>query len=224
MINAIAIDDDPPALSILETFSGKIDFISLQKSFNKPSETLKYLHKFAVSLLFLDIQMPSLSEIDLYKSIQQDTMVIFTTAYCEYAVECFNLNAVDFLLKSFTFERFEKAVNNAWDYYNFSHPASTEEQHHFIRADYGLLKINLADILYIEVLDDYLKIHLQNQKTVVTQMTMKAMIEKLSEKDFVRVHRSFIVPFNRILHVRNKVIHLQDKEIPVRNSFEEGFF
>jgi DNA-binding LytR/AlgR family response regulator len=224
MINAIAIDDEPPALRIIENFCERVPFIKLQKTFNKPNEALKFLNKFPVSLLFMDIQMPSLTGINLYKSVQQDVMVIFTTAYSEYAVEGFNLNAVDFLLKPFTFERFLQAVNKANDIYNYSHPISQELQHIFIRADYSLIKIQLADILYVEGLDDYLKIYIHNQKTVVARMTMKSMVEKLPEKEFIRVHRSFIIPFKGILFVRNKVIHISQKEIPIGNSYEENFF
>ena len=224
MIQAIAIDDEPPALKIIENFCQQVDFISLQKSFTNPAEALKYLHKFPVSLVFLDIQMPSVSGIELARSIRQDTMVIFTTAFSEYAVEGFNLNAVDYLLKPFTFERFMQAANKARELYKQNHIPDLEEKYLFIRADYSLVKINLKDIEYIEGLDDYLKIHLHQQKTIVARMTMKAMTEKLPEKDFVRVHRSFIVPFKRIQSVRNKTIYLDGMEIPVGSSYEENFF
>jgi len=223
MINAIAIDDEPPALNILQKFCERVDFIQLQKTFTGPNDALKYLRKFPVSLLFLDIQMPSLTGLELYKAIQQDTMVIFTTAYSEYAVEGFNLNAVDYLLKPFTFERFLQAVNKARDFYSYNRPVTQELPYILIRADYSLVKINLDDIVCIEGLDDYLKIYIRNQKTIVARMTMKAMAEKLPEKDFVRVHRSFIVPLKRIASVRNKVIYIEEKEIPIGSSYEEAF-
>jgi DNA-binding LytR/AlgR family response regulator len=223
MINAIAIDDEPPALNILQNFCERVDFIDLQKTFTGPNDALKYLRKFPVSLLFLDIQMPSLTGIDMIKTVQQDTMVIFTTAYSEYAVEGFNLNAVDYLLKPFTFERFLQAVNKAKDFYSYSNPVTQEQPYILIRADYSLVKINLQDIIFIEGLDDYLKIYIQNQKTIVARMTMKSMAEKLPEKDFIRVHRSFIVPLKRISSVRNKVIYIDDREIPVGSSYEDAF-
>jgi DNA-binding LytR/AlgR family response regulator len=224
MIKAIAIDDEPPALKVMESFCKDLSFLTLEKTFTKPSEALKHLKKFPVDLLFLDIQMPSLSGIEFYKSIQQDTMVIFTTAHSQFAVEGFNLNAVDFLLKPFTYERFLQAVNKANDFYNYSHQAGgAQNQFLFIRADYSLIKVAVADILYIEGLDDYLKIHMQNQKMIVARMTMKAILEKLP-KDFIRVHRSFIVPFARIENVRNKVITIGAAEIPIGNSYEEEFF
>jgi DNA-binding LytR/AlgR family response regulator len=152
-------------------------------------------------------------------------MVIFTTAHSQFAVEGFNLSAVDFLLKPFTYERFLQAVNKANDFYNYSHQATqTQNQFLFIRADYSLIKIAVSDILFVEGLDDYLKIHLHNQKMVVARMTMKTMLEKLPAKEFIRVHRSFIVPFSRIENVRNKMITLAGEEIPIGSSYEEEFF
>lgn len=225
MITAIAIDDEPLALNVIEAFCKEVDFIDLQKTFTKPHDGLKYLKKFSVDLLFLDINMPPISGIDLYKSIQQETMVIFTTAYSEYAVESYDLNAVDFLLKPFELDRFIKAVNRAKEFYNFRHQSEeTRNQFLFIRADYSLIKISIADILYIEGLDDYIKIILPDQKPVVTRMTMKNMLEKLPAKEFIRVHRSFIVPFSKVENVRNKTITISGKEIPIGSSYEEHFF
>lgn len=225
MIKAIAIDDEPPALAVVESFCKRTGFIDLQKTFTGPAEALKHLRKFPVDLLFLDINMPSLSGIEFYKAVQQTVMVIFTTAHSEYAVEGFNLSAVDFLLKPFTYERFLLAANKANEYNNYQNQTgSIEQQYIFIRADYSLNKIAVADIVFIEGLDDYLKIHLQNQKPIVARMTMKAILEKLPQKEFIRVHRSFIVPFSRIEQVRNKVISLGGEEIPIGSSYEELFF
>ena len=225
MIKAIAIDDEPPALSVIESFCKKVDFIQLEKTFNRPSEGLKHLEKFPVDLLFLDINMPSMTGIDFYKSVKQNTMVIFTTAYSEFAVEGFNLQAVDYLLKPFTFVRFQQAVNKANEYFTLTHQKETGElQCIYIRADYSLIKINSADILFIEGLDDYLKIHLQNQKPVVARLTMKAMLEKIPAKKFIRVHRSFIIPLQRIESVRNKMITIGGEEIPIGASYEKSFF
>jgi DNA-binding LytR/AlgR family response regulator len=183
MITAIAIDDEPPALKVIETLCAAFDFITLQKTFTRTDEALKHLRKYPVDLLFLDIQMPSLSGIDLYKSIEQQTMVIFTTAFSEYAVEGFNLNAVDYLLKPFTPERFAQAVNKAAEYIRYTRQHNTPESEYlFIRADYNLYKITITDIDYIEGLDDYIRIHLQQQKPVVARMTMKHILEKLEAR------------------------------------------
>jgi len=221
MISAIAVDDELPALSLLENFCRKTDFIELQKSFNKPNEALRYLQQFPVDLLFLDINMPSLTGIDLYKAVQQNTMVIFTTAYSEYAVEGFNLNAIDYLLKPFTFDRFMQAVNKVKSAAKLSE--EQKEKYLFIRADYSLIKIVIDDILFIEGLDDYLKIHIQNDKPIIARMTLKNILEKLPSSDFIRVHRSYVVPLSRIKSVRNKVISIENEEIPIGTSYEENF-
>jgi DNA-binding LytR/AlgR family response regulator len=230
MITAIAIDDEPPALKIIESFCAQDDSpednrIQLLKTFTKPNEALKYLRKFPVDLLFLDVQMPSLSGLKLYKAIEQVSMVIFTTAYSEYAVEGFNLNAIDYLLKPFTYERFAQAVSKAKEFHAFTHKSKTTPQEYFfIRVDYSLAKINIVDILFIEGLDDYLQIHLADHKKIVPRMTMKAIVSKLPASEFIRVHRSFIVPLKRIEQVRNKMIYINGKEIPIGSSYEEDFF
>ena len=224
MIKAIAIDDEPLALKVIENFCQQVDFINLQKTFNKPGEALKYAEKFPIDLLFLDINMPSINGIDFYKQLTQSTMVIFTTAYSEYAVEGFNLNAVDYILKPFTYDRFLLAVNKAHEFFNYQNKKESSSQFLFIRADYSLVKISMAHILYIEGLDDYLKIHLENQKTIVTRMTMKSIMEKLSPADFVRPHRSFIIPLKHIQSIRNKTILLPSIEIPIGASYEQNFY
>ncbi len=225
MITAIALDDEPPALKVIETFCSRVDTVGLVKTFTNPDEALKHIARFPVDLLFLDIRMPSISGIQFRKKLPKDLMVIFTTAYSEYAVEGFNLNAVDYLLKPFTFERFLQAVNKANDFYKFLHHHEFAEQPYlFVRADYSLVKIMHEDILYIEGLDDYLKIYIAGRKPVVARMTMKAMQEKLPEKEFIRIHRSFIVPFSRIEKVRNKMVYIGEKELPVGSSYEKLFF
>ena len=220
MIQAIAIDDELPALKVIETFCSRVDFIRLQQTFNQPEQALKYISKWPVDLLFLDINMPSITGTELYRSIQQKTMVIFTTAHSEYAVEGFNLNALDYLLKPFTFERFLQAVEKARAQMQLQPPAPPL----IFRIDYGLTKVNLPDILFIEGLDDYLKIHLHQQQPLIVRMTMKAILEKLPAHTFIRVHRSFIIPFARIEQVRNKIILIAGHEIPVGISYEAAFF
>ncbi|MFD1140384.1 LytR/AlgR family response regulator transcription factor [Larkinella insperata] len=231
MIRAIALDDEPPALRVLTHFCGQIATVDLQKTFLRPDEALRHLHDTPTDLLFLDINMPSVSGIEFHKAIPPHLMVIFTTAYAEFAVEGFNLNAVDYLLKPFTFERFQQAVSKASEHYRLRHPADpAKEAYLYIRADYTLHKIALSDILFIEGLDDYLKIHLQpSNHPIVARMTMKTMLQKLQEADpdskrFIRVHRSYIVPFSRIEQVRNRIITLAGEEIPIGMSYEADFF
>lgn len=224
-INAIAIDDEPPSLKVIEVFCRDFDFIELQKTFTRTDEAQKYLRKYPVDLLFLDIQMPSLSGIELYKSIEQDTMVIFTTAFSEYAVEGFNLKALDYLLKPFTRERFAQAADKARDHFrHLKQTAGDDQDCLYLRADYSLKKIPFSDILYIEGLDDYIRIWMEGRKPLVARMTMKAVMEKLPARHFIRVHRSYIVPFRAIQQVRNKVISIGDMDITIGSSYEEAFF
>lgn len=222
MIKAIAIDDEPLALTIIQAFCKKVDFIDLQKTFTEPTEALKHLKKYPVDLLFLDVRMPAMSGIELYKSVPQNTMVIFTTSFSEYAIEGFNLSAVDFLLKPFDLERFIQAVTKAKEYHNFLHGnEDNPNKYLFLRADYSLHKIEVSEILYIEGLNNYLKIHLTKGKSLLIRMSMKGIMEKLSPKAFVRVHRSFIVPIAKVDAVRNKTIYIGDIKIPIGTNYTE---
>lgn len=224
-LQAIAIDDEPPALRVIAHFCSQVDFIDLQKTFSRTDEALHYLENHSVDLLFLDINMPSMSGIEFYKALPQEAMVIFTTAYAEYAVEGFNLSAIDYLLKPFTFDRFLQGAHKAREYQLFLQKNETQTpQYLFIKADYSVYKVAFSDILFIEGLDDYLKIHIENSKPVVARMTMKAMVEKLPVHDFIRVHRSYIIPFHRIENVRNKLITLAGEEVPIGSSYEKDFF
>ncbi len=223
MLRAIALNDKIPALRIIREFCNKIDFLQLQKTFTKPKEALDYLNKFSVDLIFLAIKMPLMSGIKFSKIISQSTMVIFITSYNHYAAEAFDLGAVDYLVTPFSFERFFQAVKRAEGYFKFTHQNENPEPHHlFIRANYSLIKIAINDIHYIESLDDYLKIHITNQKTVVSKMTMKAVLEKLPPGEFIRVHRSFIVPLSKIKKIRKKIISLANVEIPIGLSYEQN--
>lgn len=223
-MRCIALDDEPLALEILKDFCSKVPFLELEKTFVKASDAAKYLRKFPVDLLFLDIQMPDISGIDFYKSLAQSPMVIFTTAYSEYALEGFNLSAVDYLLKPLEFERFSEAVQKAQEYNNYQKQSGKQEaQYLYVRSAYRLVKIHFKDILFIETMDDYLKIHVENGKPVLTLMNLKAMEEKLSPTEFCRVHRSYIVPLDKINFVRNKMITISTFQIPIGNKYEEEF-
>jgi DNA-binding LytR/AlgR family response regulator len=225
MIKAIALDDEPPALDVIANFCALTDYIDLVRTFTRPEEAAKYITEFPVDLLFLDINMPGISGLDFKKQLEADKMVIFTTAHRDFAIEGFNLNAVDYLLKPYTPERFLQAAEKAKAYYRFLHQnALAKPDFISLRVDYTLVKVLLSDILYIEGLDDYLKIHLDGQRPVVSRMTMKAMIDKLPQHDFVRVHRSYIVPLARIEVVRNKMLLIRGEEIPIGTSYESRFY
>lgn len=223
MIKAIAVDDEPLALQLLKTYAENFDFLQFEKGFTRTAEALKYLKKNPADLLFLDINMPAISGVDLYRSIEYKPMVIFTTSYSEYAIESYDLDAIDFLLKPFTLSRFEKAVTKANDMYNLVHHAVVPDNVKCLtlKADHGVIKVNLSGILFIEGLDNYLKIHLQDQPPIIIRMTMKTLMEKLNEKEFIRVHRSFIVSIQRIDSVKHKTIEIAGEEIPIGKNYEQ---
>jgi DNA-binding LytR/AlgR family response regulator len=223
-MQAIAVDDEPPALRVIERFCASAPEVTLAQTFTKPSEALAYLASHPVDLLFLDIQMPGLSGLDFRKSVAPETMVIFTTAHSEFAVEGFNLEAIDYLLKPFTLARFQQAVARAAKFFALERDAGVPAPHFiFLRADYNLHKINLDDVLLVEGLDDYLKVHLAGQKTLVVRMTMKAMLEKLPAAGFVRVHRSYIIPMKRVEQLRSKSVVVAGREVPLGGTYERAF-
>jgi DNA-binding LytR/AlgR family response regulator len=168
MIKAIAIDDEPLALELISRFCSNHAGIQLEKTFTKPSVALAYLQKFPIDLVFLDIQMPSITGLELSKNLPENVSVIFTTAYSEYAIDAYELNAIDYLLKPFEESRFIKAVDKAVAYFRLKNQNENPADNFlFIRADYKLVKIPLADILYIEGLGDYLKVYYGADKLVV---------------------------------------------------------
>lgn len=225
MINAIAIDDEPLALTVIESLCKKNGDINLLKTFTQPSEALKYLQKYPVDLIFCDIHMPSMTGISLVKALRQKTMVIFTTAYSEYAAVSYELNAIDYLLKPINIKRFTQAIIKTREYLDhINKKTQGEEKYLFVRSDFSLVKIPLDDILYVEGLADYLKIHIKDRKTVVTRMPMKEMAKKLNSADFIRVHRSFIIPFCKIEAVKGTTIFIRDKEFPLGRTYVKDFF
>lgn len=225
MIRCIAIDDEPMALEVIKSFCAKLDFLELTNVFTQTSLAKKHLQNFPVDLIFLDISMPDVNGIDFYKSLSQSTMVIFTTAFSQYAIDGFNLSAVDYLLKPIEFNRFNEACNKANEYYEYKKSKTKGEQNYlYVRAEYALVKIPFADILYLETLDDYIKIHQLDKKPILTLMSIRKMLERLPEIEFVRPHRSFIVPLKKIESVRAKsIILMNDIEIPIGASFANYF-
>jgi len=225
VINAIAIDDEPLALSVIQSLCNKNESVNLQKAFTQPNEALKHLRKFPADLIFCDIQMPAMTGINLVKSLQQKTIVIFTTAFSEYAATSYELNAIDYLLKPINQKRFNQAIAKAQDYLNYiNNKEQLTEANIFIRSDFSLVKIPLADILYIEGLADYLKIHIKDRKPVMARMPMKELMERLPSAEFIRVHRSFILPFSKIEAVRGTTIYIGVNEFPIGRTYTNEFF
>jgi len=220
---AIAIDDEPPALKIISKFCSNFELVELKMTFTNPLEALHYLKKFPVDLLFIDIQMPGYNGVEFFKSLENKPMVIFTTAFSEYALDGFNVNAVDYLLKPYTPERFALAIQKATELFK-NNRISEPVRSLAVRSNYSLTKIILEDICLIESLDDYLTIYLLSGKKIIVKMTLKYMLDQLPANEFVRVHRSYILPWKLIEQVRNKMILIGDKRIPIGSSYEKDFF
>lgn len=220
MIKAIAIDDEPLALKVIEHFCRQSGTVELEKTFTSTAEALRYLKKFPADLLFLDIQMPGKNGIDFYRQLDNSIMVIFTTAYSEYAVEGFNVNAVDYLLKPFSLERFITATEKAGKEMK-ARQTTGGQNHLLIRADYKLHRIELDDIVLIEGLDDYIRIHLKGKSTITARFSMKNIMDKLPAEAFLRVHRSYIIPLRKIKTIYNKTIQIEDFVIPIGETYKD---
>lgn len=216
MIKAIAIDDEPMPLNILLGYSKVTSEVELSGTFTSTQAAKTFLSGNQVDLLFLDINMPAQSGLDFFKSLDDTYMVIFTTPHAEYAVDGFNLNAVDFLLKPFSLERFKQAINRAVEFHQFR--KGNIKKDIFVKADYGIIKIPTEEILFIEAYTDYLKIHRTDKKMVVTRMTMSA-ISGILPDDFVRVHRSYLVPFNMVEHWSSRRIIVGENSIPIGKTY-----
>lgn len=224
MINCIALDDEPMALEVIKSHAGQLPYVNLTHTFTQISVAQKHLQKYPVDLIFLDINMPDMNGIDFYKNIAQDTMVIFTTAHSEFAVDGFNVNAIDYLLKPIEFERFKTACDKAENYLEYLRSGDTKKQNSlYVRSEYSLVKILFSEISYLETMDDYIKIHRKENDTVLTLSSMNKMMDKLPSDMFVRVHRSFSVAIDCIESITAKNILIKNSEIPIGRSYEKDF-
>ncbi|MEJ7828766.1 MAG: LytTR family DNA-binding domain-containing protein [Segetibacter sp.] len=222
MISCIAIDDEPLALQLITEYTSKISFLHLQKTFTNPDEAKTWLQENLVDLLFLDIQMPDINGLQFYKSLTKKPQVIFTTAFSEFAVEGFNVDAVDYLLKPFEYDRFLKSVYKAKEYLEFLSNQELQMASIFIKVDYQLMKINLKEIELIEGLDDYIRIYIK-PKPVLALMTLKSLQEKLPTHDFIRIHRSYIIPISKIESFGKNKVKVNGKEIPIGSSYGDVY-
>lgn len=218
MIQCIAIDDEPLALQLISEYCLRISFLQLEKTFTNTDEAGAFLAKHPVDLLFLDIQMPDINGVQFYKNLPKKPPVIFTTAFKDYAVDGFNVDAVDYLLKPFEYDRFLKACYKAKEYIEFLGSQETQLNSIFVKVNYEIMKINLKDVDLIEALDDYIKIYLPPHP-VLTLMTLKNISEKLPARDFIRVHRSFIVPIAKVEKFSKTKLWVRGKEIPIGSSY-----
>lgn len=228
-LRCIAVDDEPLALELLEDNIRQVPFLELVASCQNAFEAMDVLHEQTADLLFLDIQMPGISGVQFLKSLQGQSsspMVVFITAYEQYALEGFELDVVDYLLKPVAFERFLKSANKAYELFKLRQqsPPEISSTHFFVNANYALVKIRYDEIMYIEGLKDYVKIYITSARhPVITRMTLKGIEQKLPTQAFMRIHKSYIVSLDKIQSVRNLKIHIGEAIIPVGEQYVEEF-
>lgn len=233
IIKCIAVDDEPLALNILEDYISKIPYLELKKTFTSALACIEYLKENQVDLLFLDIQMEELSGIQLLKVLKERPEVIFTTAYHNYAIQGFDLDVTDFLLKPISFERFLIAVDKVYEKLSLrkmpaKQPAESsvkgsEQDFFFVKTEFRLQKVFLSDILYIEGMGDYVRI-VTNKERIMTLQSFKKVESVLTEPRFVRVHRSYMVALDKITSVERNRIRIGDQLIPVGENYRKSFF
>lgn len=225
-LHAIAIDDDNIFLTILEKLTSKIPCIDLKHKFNNALDGMLYLKKHKPDLVFLDINMPDISGLEIASQIDESIMIIFTTGHKDYAVDAFNLNAIDYLVKPFEFDRFYKAVCKAEECkkVKIAEPEKNEpeEDSLVIKAEYKNYKVQKSDILFIEAMDSYVKIHTHDQ-TYITLQNLKSMEELLNQDQFMRIHKSFIVSLNKIEHFSRNQVFVNGNPIPLGRTYLPAF-
>ncbi|MEI8202303.1 MAG: LytTR family DNA-binding domain-containing protein [Bacteroidota bacterium] len=228
-IKCLAVDDEPFALRQMSDYIQKTSFLELSGSCNNAFEAMKIMSSTAIEVIFIDINMPELSGMEFVKSLIDKPFIVFTTAYAEYAVEGFKVDAVDYLLKPISYAHFLNAATKAKNRLelisaNQTIESEATEDYMFVKSDYKLIRINLNDILYIESQHEYIKIYLTENKTVMTQLSMKTIEEQLPQLNFMRVHRSYIVNLDKInLIERNLIVFGGNVFIPISEQYREKF-
>lgn len=220
MLTCMIVDDEPLAVELLAGFVSRIPFLDLKKKSENAIEALEYFKKHPVDLIFVDIQMPDISGIELLSNLVPRPLVIFTTAYAEYALEGFELEAVDYLVKPFLFERFVKATEKARQRSAYETNSATVNDHMFIRSGYETIKLNYSEIKLIEALRDYVQIHTDTRR-ITSLKSMKEILDVLPKEFFIRVHRSYIVPFSRVTAYNANYITIGTQKIPIGPSFRK---
>ena len=229
MIRCLAIDDEPLALELLVDNISKVPFLQLVASCESVTDAMKVMATEKVDLLFLDIQMPGLTGIQFIESMTEKPMIILITAYKQYALEGYNLDVTDYLVKPVSIDRFIKACNKAKELFELKSAqknknlSKSNPEFIFVNADYSLVKINLSDIIFIEGLKDYIKIHLKSAKNpVVTRMPMKTIEEQLPASQFIRIHKSYIVSVAFITTIRKSSVFVDSLELPLSDTYKEN--
>jgi two-component system LytT family response regulator len=229
IIKCIAIDDEPLAVKKIASYIQKIPFLDLVAECRSAFEAMAIINNQPIQLLFIDINMPDLSGLDFVKSLTVKPYIVFTTAYSDYALEGFQVEAVDYLLKPITFSNFLKAANKVKNLIvltanNEKESVNTTDNHLFVKSDYKLIRIEFDNIKFIESQHEYIKIHLVNSTPVVTKLSLKSVEELLPSSRFMRVHRSFIVNLKKVLVIdRNRIVFEEKVFIPISEQYKENF-
>jgi len=222
-INCAIIDDEPLAAGLLESYVAKTPYLNLTGTYNSAITAMRDLRDNPVPLLFLDIQMPELSGVEFAKILPKDTKIIFTTAFPQYALEGYKVNALDYLLKPISYEDFLRATEKAQDWYNVlqKREAYNDDRIMFIKSEYKLLRVCLDDILYVEGLKDYVRICLKNGEKIMSLMSMKKLEDYLPRPEFLRTHRSYIVHMPEVRSIDRFRIVFGDMFIPISDNYKE---
>ncbi|RED22596.1 LytTR family two component transcriptional regulator [Flavobacterium cutihirudinis] len=232
LLKCIAVDDEPLALKLVQTFIDQTPFLELTASCDNAVEAMELIREKQPDVVFLDINMPNLTGMELARLLQEQPgtlpKIIFTTAYNHYAIEGYKVNAVDYLLKPFSYEEFLRAANKVLlqttEASNQSQSITADDEFIFLKVEYQWVRISLKDILYIESLKDYVKVHLDDsQKTVLSLISLKALEEKLPSAKFMRIHRSFIVCLDKINAISKNSVFIGKTEITVGEQYKEAF-
>lgn len=226
MIRTIAIDDEPLALQQLVTYIRKVPFLELVAECQSAIDAQKVLEQEVIDVMFIDINMPDLNGLDFVRTLAAPPLVVFTTAYSEYALEGYKVNAVDYLLKPFGMDEFMRAANKVKQQYDLTHTAEVsrvdDNDAIFLKTEHRIVRINVTNIRYIEGMSEYLKIYLKEGKPLVVLLSMKKMEERLSSTNFMRIHRSYIINLNEIQEVnKNRVILDQDTYLPIGDLYRD---
>jgi len=218
-LTCIIVDDEPAAVSLLESYVNKTSFLTLKASFNNPVKALDHVKSNPVDLIYLDINMPGLTGLELAQLIPEGTHIVFTTAYSEHAVESYRLSVLDYLLKPISYAQFVDATSKAL---TTKEESKAGEDHFFIKADYKIQRINHADLMYIENIKDYVRFHLKDGRKLMSLLSLKNLDEQLPN-NFMRVHRSYIVNLDEIETIERNRIVINTHFIPVADKYKEEF-
>ena len=227
------IDDEPLAIELLESYVAKTSFLKLTGSYSSAVQAMQASTTQSVDIMFLDIQMPEISGMEFARFVKDQTRIIFTTAFSEYALEGYRVDALDYLLKPITYTKFLEASKKALKWFEMKKSATNkssitsqgqEDEQMFVKADHKMIRILFKDILYIEGWKDYVKIHLRDKPhPILSLMSMKGLEETLPSTRFIRIHRSFIIQKNKIDSISKNRVMIRDKELPIGESYKEEF-